>query len=99
HQLNVYLTASLLSIEPLPGFVVIGSLGTFIKDAVDVQETQLNIEGMLPTEPGYGIEPEGSDGKLITAGIDGKKSVEYISSKKGGYWHLFDAVYHTIRDN
>jgi predicted dehydrogenase len=99
HHINVYLTASLLSIEPLPGFVVIGSLGTYIKDAVDVQETQLNIENMLPTDPAYGFEPGGSEGKLITAGIDGKKNIEYIPSKQGGYWHLFDAVYHTIRDN
>jgi scyllo-inositol 2-dehydrogenase (NADP+) len=99
HQLNVNLSASLLSIEPLPGFVVIGSLGTFIKERTDVQETQLDSEGMLPTVPGYGIEPEGSDGKLITAAIDGKKIVEYVPSKAGGYIHLFEAVYHTIRNN
>lgn len=98
HQLNVYLSASLLSIEPLPGYVVIGSLGTFIKEHKDVQETQLN-DGLMPTDPGYGIEPEGFDGKLILAGIDGKKTVEYIPSKKGGYIDLFKNIYHTIRDN
>ncbi len=99
HQLIVYLSASLLSIEPLPGFVVIGSLGTFIKEAVDMQEAQLNIENMLPTDPAYGFEPKGSEGKLVTAGIDGKKTIEYIPSKKGGYQHLFESIYHTIRDN
>jgi len=99
HQLNVYLSASLLSIEPLAGFVVIGSQGTFIKERTDVQETQLDAEGMLPTDPAYGYEPEGSDGKLITAGIDGTKNVEWVPSKRGGYIHLFESVHHTIRNN
>ena len=97
HQLNVYLSASLLSIEPLPGFVVIGSLGTFIKERTDVQETQLDT-GMLPTDPAYGLEPGGSEGKLVTAGVDGAKVVEWIPSKRGGYIELFEAIHHTIRN-
>jgi scyllo-inositol 2-dehydrogenase (NADP+) len=98
HQLNVYLSASLLSAEPLAGFVVIGSLGTFIKERTDVQETQLD-GGMPPTDPAYGIEPEGSEGKLVTVGIDGAKYIEWIPSKRGGYHDLFAAIYHTIRNN
>jgi scyllo-inositol 2-dehydrogenase (NADP+) len=98
NQLNVFLTASLLSIEPLPGFVVIGTLGTFIKERADEQEAQLD-KGMLPTDPAYGFEPAGSEGKLVTAGIDDTKSVEWIASKKGCYEQLFVAVQHTIRNN
>lgn len=98
NQLNVYLTSGLLIAEVLPGFAVSGTLGSFVKDRNDVQEAQLDA-GMLPTETGFGIEPEGSDGKLILMDIDNKKSVEYISPPKGNYNGLFNAVYHTIREN
>jgi len=98
NQLQVFLTASLLSAEPLAAFVAIGSLGTFIKNRSDVQEDQLNAD-MLPTDPAYGIEPEGSEGKLVTIGPDNERTVEWIPLVKGNYHHLFDAVYHTIRLN
>lgn len=98
HQLNVYLTSSLLSAEPLPGFVVIGTLGSYIKNRTDVQEAQLDT-GMLPTNPQYGIEPAGNEGKLVTMGPGNEKSVEWVAGKKGCYELLFEAVYHTIRNN
>jgi scyllo-inositol 2-dehydrogenase (NADP+) len=98
NQLNVYLSASLLSLEPLAGFVVIGTLGTYIKNRSDVQEDQL-VAGMLPTDPGYGIEPEGSEGKLVTIGVDNEKILEWMPSHKGDYTLLFNDVYHTIRNN
>jgi len=98
NQLNVYLTSGLLIAEALPGFVVHGTLGSFVKNRCDVQEAQLD-GGMLPTDTAYGIEPEGSDGKLVTMGIDNQKTVEWIKSPKGNYNGLFDAVYHTIRNH
>ncbi|MGZ3874734.1 MAG: Gfo/Idh/MocA family oxidoreductase [Mucilaginibacter sp.] len=98
NQLNVYLTSCLLIAEALPGFVVHGTAGSFVKDRGDVQEAQLD-SGMLPTDEGYGIEPEGSDGKLVLMGMDNKKTIEWITPPKGNYSGLFDAVYHTIRNN
>ena len=98
NQLNVYLTGSLMSVEPLAAFVAIGTVGTFIKNPTDVQETQL-IAGMMPTDPGYGIEAEGSEGKLVTIGIDNTRIVESVPSLKGDYNLLFEDVYHTIRNN
>jgi len=98
NQLNVYLTSSLLTAENLPGFVVHGALGSFVKDRCDSQEAQLDA-GMLPTEPGFGVEPEGSDGKLVTVGVDNKKITEWIKPFKGQYNGLFDSVYHTVRNN
>ncbi len=98
NQLNVYLTSGLLIAEALPAFVVHGALGSFIKDRCDVQEVQLD-GGMLPTNTAYGIEPEGCEGKLVTMDMDNKKNVEWIKSPKGNYNGLFDAVYHTIRNN
>jgi scyllo-inositol 2-dehydrogenase (NADP+) len=98
HQLNVYLTSGLLIAEPLPSFVVHGTLGSYIKGRVDVQEAQL--DGSLPpTDPAYGLEPAGSEGKLVTMGLDNKKTTEYIKSDRGQYMQLFEAVYHTIRNH
>jgi len=98
NQLNVYLTSGLLIAEMPPAFVVHGSLGSFIKGRCDVQEAQLD-GGMLPTNAAYGIEPGGCEGKLVTMGVDVQKNVEWIKSPKGNYNGLFDAAYHTIRNN
>ena len=98
HQLNVYLTSSMLTAEPTAGFVVNGTIGTYIKNRTDSQEAQLDA-GMLPNEPGYGIEPAGSEGKLVTIGIDNQRITEWVPSKKGGYADIFEAIYHTIRNN
>ena len=98
NQLNVYLTSCLLVAEHLPGFVVHGTLGSFVKDRNDVQEAQLD-KGMMPTDPGYGIEPEEGKGKLVTMSAGNQKTVEWLTPPKGDYDGLFRAVHHTIRDN
>ncbi|RCH54234.1 oxidoreductase [Mucilaginibacter hurinus] len=95
--LNVYLTSGLLIAEALPAFVIHGKLGSFIKNRTDVQEDQL-IGGMMPTNAAYGLEPEHSEGKLVTFDAEGQKVVEWLPSKKGDYSDLFKAVYHTIKD-
>jgi len=94
-QLNVFLTSGLLIAEALPGFVVHGTEGSFIKDRCDVQEAQLD-SGMMPTEPGYGIEPAGSEGKLVLMDYNNQKTIEWINGPKGNYEGLFQDVYNTI---
>ncbi|TSJ43129.1 oxidoreductase [Mucilaginibacter corticis] len=96
--LIVYLTSGLLIADPLPAFTVNGYVGTYTKYRCDVQEAQL-IDGVLPTDEAYGIEPAGMEGKLVTVGADGTKSIEFIPSVKGAYADLFYAVYHSIRKN
>ncbi len=98
NQLNVYLTSGLLIAEPLASFVVHGTLGSYIKGRFDAQEAQLD-SSLPPTDPAYGLEPAGSDGKLVTMGLDNQKTIEYIKSGRGQYMQLFEAVYHTIRDH
>lgn len=98
NQLNVYLTSSMLTVEGTAGFVVNGKIGSYIKDRTDSQEAQLD-SGMLPNDPSYGVEPAGSEGKLVTIGIDNQKATEWVPSKKGCYEHIFESVYHTIRHN
>jgi len=98
NQLNVFLTSGLLIADEQPGFIVNGTLGSFVKARTDVQEAQLD-KGMMPTDEGYGLEPAGSEGKLVTVDEDNKKIVEKVASDKGDYMQIFDAVYHTIRNN
>jgi predicted dehydrogenase len=83
--------------EALPGYVIHGSKGSFIKPKTDVQEGQLQA-GQLPTEAGYGIEPESEKGLLHTE-TDGKIVREYIPSKTGNYSGYYDGIYNAIRNN
>jgi len=79
----------------MPAFVIHGSNGTYIKDRVDVQEAQLD-KAILPTDIDYGIEPAGTEGKLITFSSEGVKQVETVPSLQGNYTGLFEAVYQSI---
>jgi len=97
HQLTVYVTASLLVAQPLPAFVVHGKAGSYIKNRCDVQESQLGTN-IKPTDTGYGVEPEGSEGVLTLMGLNNEKTVEQLAPHKGNYLNLFEAVYHTIAD-
>ena len=96
-NLQVFLTGNLLVADPQPAFVVHGSKGTFTKKMVDVQERQL-IDGMLPNVPGYGVEPEGSEGKLVTVDGKGEKQTSLLTAQKGNYNLLFDAIYDSLRN-
>lgn len=95
NQLNVMVASSLLTAQPMPAFVIHGSNGTYIKDRVDVQEAQLD-KAILPTDIDYGIEPAGTEGKLITFSSEGVKQVETVPSLQGNYTGLFEAVYQSI---
>ncbi|RFZ81406.1 oxidoreductase [Mucilaginibacter terrenus] len=98
NQLNVYLTSGLLIAEEQPGFIVNGTAGSFVKNRTDVQEAQLD-KGMMPDNGEYGVEPAGNEGKLVIMDIDNRKCVEAVPSHKGNYMQIFDAVYHTVREN
>lgn len=97
NQLNVYLTSGLLLAETLPGFAVFGTEGSLLKERCDMQETQLD-QGMMPADESYGLEPEGSDGKLVLMDWDNTKNIEWIKAPRGDYNGLFEAVYHTLRN-
>jgi len=97
NKLNVYLTSGLLIAQPTPSFVVHGALGSYIKDRVDVQEAQLD-KGIPPTDTTYGIEPQGTEGKLVTFDEHNQKNIELTPSYKGQYIQLFEAAYQTIRN-
>jgi scyllo-inositol 2-dehydrogenase (NADP+) len=83
--------------EALPGYVIHGSKGSFIKPKTDVQEIQLQ-GGKLPTDELYGIEPETEKGLLHTE-INGELIRETIASEKGNYTAYYEGIYQSIRNN
>lgn len=95
-QLNVYLTSSLLIAEAEHGFVAHGKKGSFLKMRTDVQELQL-ANGMIPAQDGFGVEPHGSEGKLVIINAQMQKEIQWIVAPTGAYLQLFDAIYQTIR--
>ncbi|WP_156306992.1 Gfo/Idh/MocA family oxidoreductase [Sphingobacterium endophyticum] len=95
--LNVYITTSLLVANPQASFVLHGTKGSFVKNRTDVQEAQL-IEGMMPNNPAFGIEPEGTEGILTTSDEDENLVSRFVQAELGHYMGLFDEVYQTIRE-
>jgi predicted dehydrogenase len=95
--LQVFITMSMLVADVQPAFIINGTKGSYIKQRTDIQEKQL-LEGMLPTNPVYGIEAPDKDGVLTTIVNDGKKIQEKITSVKSSYLNVFDDVYQTIRE-
>ena len=64
----------------------------------DVQEQQL-IDGMLPDDPSYGLEPAGLEGKLVTIDAANQKHESFVTPHKGDYNQLFEAIYDSLRNN
>lgn len=91
----VFVTASMLVVNPQAAFVLHGVNGSFIKQRADIQEEQL-LAGMKLTDDGYGIEPKGKEGLLTTIDTDGNKTEEIIPSETGSYLPLFDAAYKAL---
>ena len=94
---RVRLKCSYLVREPLPGYILHGRQGSFIKAKTDVQEATLQA-GVLPGTPGWGKEPEGEKG-LLHAERDGRPFREYVVSEQGNYMDYYQGVYDSIRNN
>jgi scyllo-inositol 2-dehydrogenase (NADP+) len=74
-----------------PRFQLLGDHGNYIKYGLDVQEDQLRA-GILPTEVGYGVEAETSNGKL--GFMD--KTPENYPTEKGDYPAFYRQLYQAI---
>ena len=82
--------------EALPGFVLHGTKGSFLKSRADVQEKQL-IAGKIPGTAGYGIEPETEKGLLHTE-QNGKIIREQVPTLNGNYMDYYEGIYNAIRN-
>ena len=94
-DLNVFLTASMLVADIKDAFVVNGMMGSFTKNHADVQEVQL-LKNMKPTDASYGIENPADAGRLTLVTKDGSRKTSMVSSEKGDYMGIFEAVYQNI---
>jgi predicted dehydrogenase len=96
-DLRVRLKGSLLVRETLPGFIVHGSMGSFLKNRTDVQETDL-VAGKTPNTSDWGTEPVSDQGLLHTE-KDGQVFRENVKSLQGNYYDYYDQVYNALTDN
>lgn len=94
---RVRLKSSLVVCEQLPGFVLHGMLGSFIKSRADVQETNLQT-GVMPGVAGWGIEPATESGLLHTCS-NGASVKEKVKTEQGNYYDYYDAVHKAITEN
>ena len=96
-KLRVRLKASYVVREALPGYILHGLKGSFIKPKTDVQETMLK-EGVIPGKENWGTEPETEKGFLHTE-INGEVVRKYIPSEQGNYNDYYDGIYEAIRNS
>jgi predicted dehydrogenase len=95
-NLRVRLKASYSVREALPGYIIHGLKGSFIKAKTDVQEAMLQA-GNMPGGKDWGTEPETEKGLLHTE-IDGVEVRENIDSEQGNYDDYYSAIYEAIRN-
>ncbi|MCW3090583.1 MAG: oxidoreductase [Ferruginibacter sp.] len=96
-NMRVKLKGGLLVRESMPGFIVHGTKGSFLKNRTDVQETNL-MAGKVPDTADWGTEPESDQGLLHTE-KDGKVIREKILSLQGNYYDYYDGVYKALSGN
>jgi scyllo-inositol 2-dehydrogenase (NADP+) len=83
-RLRVVLEASSLAAAARPRFRVFGEKASFVKHGLDSQEAQLR-SGRLPTDPGFGGEPEGARGEITT----GSMPTGVPTPGRAGHWMAF----------
>jgi predicted dehydrogenase len=94
-KLRVRLKASLAVREALPGYVLHGIKGSFIKPRTDVQETMLQA-GVAPGRSDWGTETSAEVGLLHTE-KNGKVVREPVHAEQGNYGEYYDGIYNAIR--
>jgi scyllo-inositol 2-dehydrogenase (NADP+) len=95
-DLRVRLHSSYLVREPLPGYVLHGTKGSFLKSKSNVQEEALD-KGIVPGGDDWGLEPESERGYLHTE-KNGEVLKEYLPSPSGNYGDYFTGIYQSIRE-
>ncbi|UKJ06653.1 Gfo/Idh/MocA family oxidoreductase [Solitalea lacus] len=90
------LKSTILAKEELPGYILHGTNGSFIKKRMNLQEMQL-AAGMTPFETDYGVEPEAEWGilNIINDGVSMKKQ---LPTPVSNYAKFYELVYDHIRN-
>jgi predicted dehydrogenase len=95
-SLRVRIKSSYQVREPLPGYILHGSKGSFIKPKTNIQEESLQA-GNIPGTVNWGIEPETERGLLHTE-INGVVVKKYIVSERGNYADYYNGIFDAIRN-
>ena len=93
-NLKVSLKSSLMVKDQGPKYIVHGTLGSFTKYGIDIQEDHL-VAGFWPNQAGFGFEPKEKDGTIKTSinGLELNGKFETM----GGNWNLlFDNIAEVI---
>jgi len=96
-KLRVRLKGGVFVRESLPGFIIHGSKGSFLKNRTDVQETDL-LAGKIPNTTDWGTEPVSEQGLLHTE-REGNIIREKVQSLQGNYYDYYDGVYKALTEN
>jgi predicted dehydrogenase len=91
---RVHVRAGYFYKHPLTEYTLFGKRGCFLKDRADVQEPQLD-EGIKPSDAGYGVEPDGCEGRLYVG--DGDEP-QLVASPPGNYMAFYEGVHASITD-
>jgi scyllo-inositol 2-dehydrogenase (NADP+) len=91
---EVILRSSSLATASGPRWLILGSLGSFIKYGADPQESQL-ASGMTPLQPGFGSVPDEPGGCFTDA--DGK--AREIKTTPGAYLQFYQQLHDAITSN
>ena len=94
---TVRLKFSYFAKEPLPGYIVNGTRGSFIKSRADVQESLL-LAGLQPLAANWGTEPAGEEG-ILHYEKNGIVVKEKIASEKGSYGDFYTLLHLAIRED
>jgi scyllo-inositol 2-dehydrogenase (NADP+) len=81
--------------EALPGYILHGRKGSFIKTKADVQEEQLQ-SGKSPIDQDYGIESDTNMGFIHTE-FNGEILKKHVTTLNGNYMDYFEGVFNYIR--
>jgi predicted dehydrogenase len=96
-NLRVRLKSGYFVKEPLPGFILYGRNGSFLKHRADVQETDLQA-GRKPDANDWGQEPSLAEG-LLHVVKDGAEIRQHLPTLKGNYIDYFNGVYEALANN
>ncbi|MEO6818849.1 MAG: Gfo/Idh/MocA family oxidoreductase [Ginsengibacter sp.] len=94
---RVRLKSSYLVRESIPGYILNGVNGSFLKARTDIQEIMLQ-KGEIPSGENWGTEPEEQMGLLHTK-IEDKIIRTFLKSEKGNYNDYYDGIYQAIRND
>jgi scyllo-inositol 2-dehydrogenase (NADP+) len=86
--MRAVLSADCVSMDPGPRFRLQGTLGSYVKYDMDVQEAQSRA-GSTPLAPDFGIEPAGQSGQLICAEPQQRRT---LPSERGRWIDFYAAV-------